>query len=63
MEAHIIEKSDTLVVWGDLIYLNTKNKDWPRQENKGEVDPSSPFKEGDVPWFLKKDDISLIKEV
>ena len=63
MKAHIIEKSDTLVVRRDLIYSNTKKRYWPRKENRGEVGSSWYFKEGDVPWILKKDDLSMAKDV
>ena len=47
----------------DLISSKTKNKHWPRKESRGEVDLSWSFKEGDVPWILKKEDFSLAKEV
>ena len=53
----------TLAVRRDLIYSKTKKKHCPRQESRGEVGPSWSFKEGDVPWILKKVDISLEKEV
>ena len=33
------------------------------KESRGEVGPSSPFKEGDVPWILKKGDISMAMDV
>ena len=57
---HISSKErDTLVVRRDLVSSKTKKKRWPRQENRGEVGPSWSFKEGDVPWILKKEDISL----
>ena len=56
-------KSSTLVVRRDLIASNTKNRDWPRKETRGDVDPSWSFKEGDVPWILKKDDLSMVKDV
>jgi hypothetical protein len=46
-----------------LIYSKTKKKHWPRQESRGEVGPSWSFKEAGVPWILKKEDISLEKEV
>jgi hypothetical protein len=52
-----------LVVRRDIISSKTKKKHWPRQESRGEVGPSWSFKEGDVPWILKKDDLSLEKEV
>jgi hypothetical protein len=61
---HISSKeSDTLDVRRDLISLKTKKKHWPRQESRGEASPSWSFKEGDVPWILKKEDLSLAKEV
>jgi hypothetical protein len=61
---HISSKeSDTLAVRRDLISSKTKKKHWPRQESRGEVGPSWSFKEGDVPWILKKEDLSLEKEV
>jgi hypothetical protein len=47
----------------DLISSKNKKKHWPRQESRGEVGPSWSFKEGDVPWILNKEDISLAKEV
>ena len=47
----------------DIISSKTKNKHWPRQESRGEAGPSWFFKEGDVAWILKKEDISLAKEV
>jgi hypothetical protein len=60
---HISSKeSDTLVVRRDLISSKTKKKHWPTQESRGEVGPSWSFKEGDVPWILKKEDLSLSKE-
>ena len=43
-----------LAIRRDLISSKTKNKHWPRKESKGEVGPSWYFKEGDVPWILKK---------
>jgi hypothetical protein len=49
-----------LVVRRDLISSKTKKKHWPRQETRGEVGPSWSFKEGDVPWILKKDDLFFI---
>jgi hypothetical protein len=61
---HISSKeSDTLAVRRDIISSKTKKKHFPRQESRGEVGPSSSFKEGDVPWILKKEDISLENEV
>ena len=47
----------------DPIALNTKKRHWPRKETRGEVGPSWYFKEGDVPWILKKDDLSVAKDV
>jgi hypothetical protein len=58
-----LKESDTLVVRRDIISSKSKKKHSPRQESKGEVGPSWSFKEGDVPWILKKEDISLEKEV
>ena len=46
-----------------LISSKNKKKHWPRQESRGEVGPSWSFKEGNVPWILKKEDLSLAKEV
>ena len=61
---HISSKeSDTLDVRRDLISLKTKKKHWPRQISRGEAGPSWSFKEGDVPWILKKEDLSLENEV
>ena len=63
------KKSDTLAVRKYIITSKTKKKHWPRRlESTGSeagVGPSNSwfFKEGDVPWILKKDDISLAKEV
>ena len=57
------KESVTLVVRRDLISSKTKNKHCPRQYNREEVGPSPYLKEGDVPWILKKDYISLAKEV
>ena len=57
MEVPDIEKSDTLAVKRDLISSNTKRKHWPKKENSGEFGHSWYFKEGDVPWILKKDDL------
>jgi hypothetical protein len=47
----------------DLVSSKSKKKHWTRKESRGEVGPSWSFKEGDVPWILKKVDISLEKEV
>ena len=54
---------DTLVVRRDLISSNTKKRHWPRKYSRGEVGPSWSFKEGDVPWILKKDDLYMVKDV
>jgi hypothetical protein len=51
-----LKKSGTEVIRRDPISLNTKNKHWTRKEIKGEVGLSCSFKEGDVPWILKKYD-------
>ena len=58
-----MRQSDTLVVKRDIICSNTKKKHWPRHENKGEIDPSWSFKEGDVQWVLKKDELYLENKV
>lgn len=59
---HISSKeSDTLVVRRDIISSKIKKKHWPRQESRGEAGPPWSFIQGDVPWILKKDDISLEK--
>ena len=52
-----MKKSDTVVVRRDLISSNTKKRHWPRKESRGEDGPSWSFKEGGVPWILKKYDI------
>ena len=55
-----MKQSDTLAIRKDLITSKTKNKYWPgRLESTGSevgVGPSNSwfFKEGDVPWILKK---------
>ena len=62
---HISSKqSDTLAIRTDYITSKNKKKHWPRQlESTGESGPSNcSFKEGDVPWILKKYDLSLEKE-
>jgi hypothetical protein len=51
-----------LSVRRDIISSKTKNKHWPRQESRGEASPSWSFKEGDVPWILKKDYLYLENE-
>lgn len=58
-----LKESDILGVRRDLISSKTKNKHWPRQESRGEASPSWSFKEGDVPWIWKKEDLSLENEV
>ena len=64
-----LKQSDTLAIRKDLITSKTKKKHWPRRlESIGSeagVGPSNSwfFKEGDVPWILKKYDISFVKEV
>ena len=63
MEAHIIKQSDTLAVRRDIISSNTKKRHWPRKNSRGESGPSWPFKEGHVPWILKKDDVSMANDV
>lgn len=61
---HISSKgNDTLSLRRDFITSKTKKKHWPRQETRGEASTSWSFKEGDVPWIFKKDDLSLEKEV
>ena len=57
------KKSDTLAVMIDLISSNTKKKHWTKNKNIGEVGHSWSFKEGGVPWILKKDDLSMEKDV
>jgi hypothetical protein len=56
-------KSDTSVVRRDLIASNTKKRHWPTKETRGKVGPSWSFKEGGVLWILKKDDLSMEKDV
>ena len=66
MEAHIIEKSDRLAIRKDLVTSKTKKKHWPRQLERTRLEASPSnwyFKEGNVPWILKKGDLSLAKEV
>ena len=46
-----------------IIYSNTKNKHYPRQESRWEFGPSWSFKVGDVQWVLHKDNLSLENEV
>ena len=60
-----MKQSDTLVVRKEIITSKNKNKYWPKQlESIGrKVGPYNwYFKEGDVPWIFKKDDLSLEKE-
>ena len=47
----------------DLISSNTKKKHWLRQENRRDDGHSFSYKQGDVPWILKKEDLNLAKEV
>jgi hypothetical protein len=56
-------KSDTMVFKRDLIALNTKKRHWPSNETRGEDGSSWSFKEGDVPWILKKYDPFMVKDV
>ena len=63
MAVHIIKKGDTLAVRRYLISSKTKRKHWPINESRRAVETSWSFKEGDVPWILKKDDLSLEKDV
>jgi hypothetical protein len=56
-------KSDMLAIGRDIITSNTKKRHWPKNKTRGEVGPSCSFKEGDVPWILKKDYISMVKDV
>ena len=64
-----LKQSETLAVRKYLITSKTKKKHWPRwlEFTISEASASPPnswfFKEGDVPWIFKKDDISLEKEV
>ena len=67
---HISSKqSDTLAITKYLITSKTKKKHWPRWLESTGLEAvvghsnSWYFKEGDVPWILKKYDISLSKEV
>ena len=66
---HISSKqSDTLVVRKDIITSKNKKKHWPRRlESIGSEAGTGPsnswyFKEGVVPWILKKYALSLAKE-
>jgi hypothetical protein len=58
-----LNKSNTLAIRRDLIALNTKKRHWPRKKSRWEVESFWSFKEGDVLWILKKDDISMVKDV
>ena len=64
-----MKQSETLVVRKYIITSKTKKKHWPRRlESTGleacaSLSNSWFFKEGDVPWIFKKDDISLAKQV
>jgi hypothetical protein len=55
-------KTNTMAIRRDLIISNTKKRHWPRNETRGEASPSWYFKEGDVPWILKKGDLSMVKD-
>ena len=57
------KKSDTLAIGRDLISSNTKMKHFPKKENREEVGHSWSFKEGNIPWILKKDDLLMAKDV
>ena len=57
------KKKDMFSSKRDIISSNTKNKHWPRPENRGEDDHSFSFKKYDIPWILKKEDLNLAKEV
>ena len=65
---HISSKqSDTLAIRKYLITSKTKKKHWPRRLESTISEATGPsnwyFKEGDVPWILKKYNISLAMEV
>ena len=63
------KQSETLAVRKDIITSKNKNKYWPRRlESTGSEAGAGPsnscyFKEGDVPWILKKYDLPLGKEI
>lgn len=63
MEAYMIKKINTLAIRRDLISSKTKKKHWPKKRSRGEAITSWSFKEGGVPCILKKDDLSLVKDV
>jgi hypothetical protein len=52
-----------MAITRDIISSNTKNRQWPRNKTRGEDAPSWSFKEDDVPWILKRDDLSREKDV
>jgi hypothetical protein len=52
-----------MAVRRDVVASNTKKRHWPINETRGEAGPSLSFKEGDVPWILRKDDLSMAKDV
>jgi hypothetical protein len=56
-------KSDTLAIRRYLVASNTSKRHYSRKETRGEVGPSWYFKEGDVPWILKKGDIFMAMDV
>ena len=58
-----LKKSDRLAATRYFISSNTKKKHWTKKENRGEAGHSWSFKEVDVPWILKKDDILVAKAI
>jgi hypothetical protein len=52
-----------LAIRRDLNVSNTKKRHWPKKETVREASPSWSFKEGDVSWILKKEDLSMVKDV
>jgi hypothetical protein len=52
-----------MAVRRDVVASNTKKRHWPINETRREASPSLSFKEGDVPWILKKYDLSMAKDV
>jgi len=54
-----LNKRDTLAIRRDLLASNTKKLHWPKKQSRGEASHCWSFKEGDVPWILKKDDLSM----
>jgi hypothetical protein len=61
MEAHIILKKVTHLVLGEILFLQILNRNIGQETKVVEVTFSLSFKEGDVPWILKKDDLSMVK--